>query len=190
MPGASSNSRHSVLCTYPDVLHDALVANCRHFVKEELPRIRYSNPTLAIEVDKFPKTEADTWQSSLVMEFGEPLLLHFSLPMEYSTGFSQMMGQRNLLQWTRNGPRPYSQVSWTPPEHLRGTGGKRNERPLAFPSSMAHQKRTSHRYRRRRKGRCPEQLLSSHDARAVSDSGNSTKSHILLVHPSDPLLYS
>lgn len=80
MPGASSNSRHSVLCTYPDVLHDALVANCRHFVKEELPRIRYSNPTLAIEVDKFPKTEADTWQSSLVMEFGEPLLLHFSLP--------------------------------------------------------------------------------------------------------------
>jgi hypothetical protein len=66
----------AVLCAYCNVLYDASVANYRHFVKEELPRIRYANPTIAIEVSKVPKTEADTWQSSLWMEFGgSPLLL-------------------------------------------------------------------------------------------------------------------
>jgi len=48
--------------------------NYRHFAKEELPRIQYANPTIAIEVSKVPKSEADTWQSSLFMEFGKSLL--------------------------------------------------------------------------------------------------------------------
>jgi len=40
-------------------------------VKEELPKIQYANPMIAIEVNKVPKIEADTWQSGLYMEFGE-----------------------------------------------------------------------------------------------------------------------
>ena len=42
-------------------------------MKDELPRIQYVNPTIAIEVKRFPKAEEDTWQSSLLMEFGESL---------------------------------------------------------------------------------------------------------------------
>lgn len=65
----------STLRAYSDALHDASVGNHRHFVKEDLPRIRYANPTLAIEVNKLPKTETDTWKSSLLMEFGGPPLM-------------------------------------------------------------------------------------------------------------------
>ena len=60
------------LYAYSDLLCDVLVANCRHFVREELPRIQYANPTMAIEVSRVPKLETDTWQSSLFMEFGRP----------------------------------------------------------------------------------------------------------------------
>jgi len=56
---------------YSDVLYDSSVGNSRHFVKDELPRIQYTNPTIAIEVSKIPKAEEDTWQSSLSMEFRE-----------------------------------------------------------------------------------------------------------------------
>lgn len=44
-------------------------------MKDELQRVRYANPTITIEVKKYPKFEADTWQSSLSMEFGEFLLV-------------------------------------------------------------------------------------------------------------------
>ena len=54
-----------------DVLYVTSVGNCRHFVKEELPRIQYANPTLAIEVSKVLMSREDTWQSSLIMEFGK-----------------------------------------------------------------------------------------------------------------------
>ena len=60
------------LYAYSDTPCDVLVENYRHFVKEELPRIQYANPTIAIEVSKIPKPETDTWQSSLSMEFGRP----------------------------------------------------------------------------------------------------------------------
>ena len=56
---------------HPDALYVTFVENCRHFVKEELPRIRYANPALAIEVSKVPKSQEDTWQSSLIMEFSK-----------------------------------------------------------------------------------------------------------------------
>ena len=59
---------------HSDELYDISVGNYRHFVRDELPRIQYANPTIAIEVNTVPKIEADTWQSSLYMEFGESLL--------------------------------------------------------------------------------------------------------------------
>ena len=57
-----------------NALYHVSVGNYRHFVKDELPRIQYANPTVAIEVNKVQKSEADTWQSSLYMVFGEFLL--------------------------------------------------------------------------------------------------------------------
>ena len=59
---------------HSDALYDVSVGNYRHFVKDELPRIQYANPKIAIEVNKVPKIEADTWQFSLYMEFGDSLL--------------------------------------------------------------------------------------------------------------------
>ena len=81
MPGTSvahpATTAWLLACTYghSDALYDVSVGNYRHFAKEELPRIQYANPTIAIEVNKVPKIEADTWQSSLYMEFGESLLV-------------------------------------------------------------------------------------------------------------------
>lgn len=40
----------------------------RHFVKEELPRIRYANPKLDIEVNKLLKKKKDHWQPELTLE--------------------------------------------------------------------------------------------------------------------------
>ena len=40
-------------------------------MKDELPRIQYANPRIAIEVNRIPKAKEDTWQSSMSMEFGK-----------------------------------------------------------------------------------------------------------------------
>lgn len=61
----------SSLRSYSGILRGGSVGNDRHFVKDELPRIQYANPTIAIEVNRIPKAKEDTWQSSLSMEFGE-----------------------------------------------------------------------------------------------------------------------
>ncbi|KAF8238685.1 hypothetical protein L208DRAFT_1240979 [Tricholoma matsutake] len=41
----------------------------RHFVKEQLPRIRYANPTLDIQVEKLRKTPQDTWRPEMELHF-------------------------------------------------------------------------------------------------------------------------
>lgn len=41
----------------------------RHFLKEDMPRIRYANPNLNIEVSKLPRTVGDTWKPEMVLEF-------------------------------------------------------------------------------------------------------------------------
>ena len=40
----------------------------RHFVKDELPRIRYANPKMDIQVNKLPKTPQDNWKPELTVE--------------------------------------------------------------------------------------------------------------------------
>lgn len=40
-----------------------------HFLKEELPRIRWANPTLDIEVEKVPKTIKEAWKPELELRF-------------------------------------------------------------------------------------------------------------------------
>jgi len=41
----------------------------RHFVKEQLPRVRYANPKLNIEVAKVPKSKTEMWQPELTLTF-------------------------------------------------------------------------------------------------------------------------
>ncbi|KAG2030052.1 hypothetical protein BDR03DRAFT_1096129 [Suillus americanus] len=45
----------------------------RHFVKEELRRIRYANPQLNVEVNKLPKPLQENWTPEMVVEFGNSI---------------------------------------------------------------------------------------------------------------------
>ena len=45
-----------------------VVCGCRHFVKNDLPRIRFLNPKVNIEVDKPRKTREETWKPELEVE--------------------------------------------------------------------------------------------------------------------------
>ena len=46
----------------------------RHFVKDELPRIRWANPLLEIAVNRVPKTRQEAWAPQATVEFGQSLL--------------------------------------------------------------------------------------------------------------------
>lgn len=41
----------------------------RHFVNEDLPRIRHANPDLSIQIHKIPRSQSDQWKSELLLEF-------------------------------------------------------------------------------------------------------------------------
>ena len=45
-----------------------IMCDCRHFVKNDLPRIRFLNPKVNIEVDKPRKTREETWKPELEVE--------------------------------------------------------------------------------------------------------------------------
>ncbi|KAI0683331.1 hypothetical protein BC835DRAFT_1296313 [Cytidiella melzeri] len=40
----------------------------RHFVKNDLPRIQYVNPKLAVEVAKIPKSKDESWKPEMTVE--------------------------------------------------------------------------------------------------------------------------
>lgn len=49
---------------------------CRHFVKDELPRVAYNNPSLAIDVQRKEKAKEENWDPELVIELGDHSFLH------------------------------------------------------------------------------------------------------------------
>ncbi|KAI0656741.1 hypothetical protein C8Q70DRAFT_1008225 [Cubamyces menziesii] len=64
----------------------------RHFVKEELPRIRYANPTIDIHVDKKLKTKEETWKPEMVVELKNGTTHKLDLDGKWSTTiFSELM---------------------------------------------------------------------------------------------------
>ncbi|KAI0791780.1 hypothetical protein C8Q75DRAFT_715513 [Abortiporus biennis] len=75
----------------------------RHFAKDDLPRIRYVNPKLEIEVNKMPKGVADTWKPELVVEFKDGSAKTLNLEGKWSsTIFQEVMdlaGGKNWEQW-------------------------------------------------------------------------------------------
>ena len=58
------------MSTLPDLLATFVVNlyRVRHFVKEDLPRIRYANPTVDINVNKVQKTKEETLAPEMVVE--------------------------------------------------------------------------------------------------------------------------
>ncbi|OAX40471.1 hypothetical protein K503DRAFT_660447, partial [Rhizopogon vinicolor AM-OR11-026] len=57
----------------------------RHFVKEELRRIRYANPQLSVEVNKLPKTIQDEWKPEMVVEFEDGAKTTIDMSNKWST---------------------------------------------------------------------------------------------------------
>ena len=48
-----------------------LSMHCRHFVKEDLRRIRFVNPNMDIQVNKIPKSPEEKWPPEMQVEFRE-----------------------------------------------------------------------------------------------------------------------
>ncbi|KAI0369860.1 hypothetical protein BV20DRAFT_967190 [Pilatotrama ljubarskyi] len=64
----------------------------RHFVKEDLPRIRYANPTVDIQVDKKLKTKEETWKPEMVVELKNGTTHKLNLDGKWSTAiFHELM---------------------------------------------------------------------------------------------------
>nr|GAT60893.1 predicted protein [Mycena chlorophos] len=57
----------------------------RHFLKEQLPRIRFANPDLAIQVRKFNKHRAHDWRPELQLSFKNGNTQTLSLHGKWST---------------------------------------------------------------------------------------------------------
>ncbi|KAF8553215.1 hypothetical protein OG21DRAFT_1414719 [Imleria badia] len=57
----------------------------RHFIKEELPRIRWANPLLDIAVQKVPKTRDETWAPLATVEFQDGTTSSIDMSNKWST---------------------------------------------------------------------------------------------------------
>ncbi|KIK43841.1 hypothetical protein CY34DRAFT_803346 [Suillus luteus UH-Slu-Lm8-n1] len=61
----------------------------RHFVKEELRRIRYANPQLNVEVNKFPKPLQDNWTPEMVVELEDGAKTTIDISNKWSTSITK-----------------------------------------------------------------------------------------------------
>ncbi|KAI0317911.1 hypothetical protein OF83DRAFT_1118924 [Amylostereum chailletii] len=74
----------------------------RHFLKDDMPRIRYANPKLNIEVNKKPKTKEETWKPELVLEYNDGRTKTIDLHEQWSTDiFQRVMDAAGGTSWTR-----------------------------------------------------------------------------------------
>jgi len=74
----------------------------RHFLKNDLPRIRYANPALEIEVNKKAKTPADHWKPEMTLEFRDGSTQTLNLDKKWSsTIFEEVMDLAGGSPWER-----------------------------------------------------------------------------------------
>ncbi|KAH9964641.1 hypothetical protein BC827DRAFT_1265890 [Russula dissimulans] len=74
----------------------------RHFLKEDLPRIRYANPKIDIHVNKLVKTKDETYHPELVLEFSDGRKQRLYLHNKWSsTIFQELMDTAGGNSWTR-----------------------------------------------------------------------------------------
>ncbi|KAG6886559.1 hypothetical protein C0992_003384 [Termitomyces sp. T32_za158] len=57
----------------------------RHFVKEQLPRIRWANPDLNIQVEKWRKTKEEAWRPEMELEFANGTQKTIDMHEKWST---------------------------------------------------------------------------------------------------------
>ncbi|KJA21860.1 hypothetical protein HYPSUDRAFT_165018, partial [Hypholoma sublateritium FD-334 SS-4] len=61
----------------------------RQFVKEELPRIRWVNPKLAVEVQKVRKTPAEKWRPEMEVELEDGTVHKVDMNNKYSSSITE-----------------------------------------------------------------------------------------------------
>lgn len=85
--------------------------NHRYFVKEELPRIRYANPSLEIQIDKMLPSQSYSQPPTMVLEFSEHIL---TFPYHHKRRILKHASQQQTLLHKlspspRNGPPQFLQ---------------------------------------------------------------------------------
>ncbi|KAJ4485348.1 hypothetical protein J3R30DRAFT_3438960 [Lentinula aciculospora] len=77
----------------------------RHFVKEELPRIRYANPNLKVEVEKVPKAKEEHWKPEMELQLDNGSIKTINMHDKWSTTILQELldisGGEPWRKWKR-----------------------------------------------------------------------------------------
>ncbi|KAJ7236007.1 hypothetical protein C8J57DRAFT_1144845 [Mycena rebaudengoi] len=74
----------------------------RHFLKEQLPCIRFANPQLKIHVEKRNKTPKDEWRPELELQFRDGTAHTLSLHAKWSTAIlTELMDTARSPTWER-----------------------------------------------------------------------------------------
>ncbi|KAH8101446.1 hypothetical protein BXZ70DRAFT_933111 [Cristinia sonorae] len=74
----------------------------RHFAKNDLPRIRFANPDVSIEVNKLPKTKEETWKPEMVVELKDGTSKTLDLDNKWSSAiFEELMDLAGGNPWER-----------------------------------------------------------------------------------------
>ncbi|KAJ7650578.1 hypothetical protein FB45DRAFT_997452 [Roridomyces roridus] len=74
----------------------------RHFLKEQLPRIRFANPNLDIHVRKFSKRPKDEWRPELQVSFDDGKTQTLNLHGKWSTAIlRELMDSSGSPSWAR-----------------------------------------------------------------------------------------
>ncbi|KAH9920338.1 uncharacterized protein B0H18DRAFT_957159 [Fomitopsis serialis] len=74
----------------------------RHFVKEDLRRIRFVNPNMDIQVNKVPKTPEEQWPPELQVEFHNGTTQTINMDKKWSSSiFQELMDLAGGTPWQR-----------------------------------------------------------------------------------------
>ncbi|KAK0503521.1 hypothetical protein EDD18DRAFT_1138175 [Armillaria luteobubalina] len=74
----------------------------RHFVKEQLPRIRFANPNLDIQVEKALKSKSEAWRPEIELVFEDGKQKTLDLHEKWSTTIvKELMDTAGTEGWTR-----------------------------------------------------------------------------------------
>ncbi|RPD70846.1 hypothetical protein L226DRAFT_538661 [Lentinus tigrinus ALCF2SS1-7] len=89
----------------------------RHFAKEDLPRIRYANPAVDIQVIKPLKTKEETWKPEMVVELKNGTTHTVDMEGKWSSAiFHELMDLSAGAWWQRwKNEQTAAGLSTTPP---------------------------------------------------------------------------
>ncbi|KAG6899336.1 hypothetical protein C0993_011124 [Termitomyces sp. T159_Od127] len=82
-----------------------VISISRHFVKEQLPRIRWANPDLDIQVEKWRKTKEEAWRPEMEVEFADGTQKTIDMHEKWSTTIlkelMEVAGGESWTKWKR-----------------------------------------------------------------------------------------